>query len=74
MTTRMAMMPSSPPASTTQVFLDMATATRIESTENAMFTSSTFTTVAHSADMPIQGRAGFGLVRSSAPPLVKKCR
>ena len=48
-------MPSRPPDSTTQIFGDIATATRIESTENAMFTSSTFTTVAHSADRPSHG-------------------
>ena len=41
-------MPSSPPVRTTQIFGDIATATRIESTENAMLTSSTFTTVAQS--------------------------
>src|SRR3954465_5806728 len=54
-TTRIATMPINPPARTTQVFDDIATATRIESTENATLTSSTFTTAPHSAESPSQG-------------------
>src|SRR6478672_8103866 len=59
-TTRMATIPIKPPASTTQVFDDIATATRIESTENATLTSSTFTMVPQSADNPSHGLAGRG--------------
>ena len=39
-------MPRRPPVITTHIFGDIATATRIESIENARFTSSTRTTVA----------------------------
>ena len=52
MTSRIAMMPKIPPAMITQVFDDIATATRIESTAKTMSVSSTLTTVAQNAESP----------------------
>ena len=43
----------------TQVFGDIATATRIESTAKTMSVSSTLTTVAQNADRPSHGVAGL---------------
>ena len=73
-TIRIATMPSIPPVSTTHRFGDIATATRIESTENAILTSSTLTTVAQNADRPSHGRAGLGLLARLPSPPRKKCR
>ncbi len=63
MTSRIATMPRIPPVSTTHVFRDIATATRIESTENAMLISSTLTTVPHNAR---EAEPGFGRLRPAA--------
>ncbi len=48
-TTRMATMPRMPPATLLRSLFETATATRIESIENARFTSSTRTTVAQNS-------------------------
>ena len=55
-------MPSMPPVRITQVFGDIATATRIESIAKTMSVSSTLTTVAQNADRPSHGRAGSAAV------------
>src|SRR5690348_2183901 len=55
-TTRIATTPSRPPASTTQNFVDIATATRIESIENARLTASILSTVDQKpADIAVGG-------------------
>ena len=57
----------------TQVFGDIATATRIESTAKTMSVSSTFTTVAQKAVSPSHGARRLDRrARSSASPLPKK--
>ena len=45
----------------THSLLDIATATRIESTAKTMSVNSTFTTVAQKADSPSHGRAGLNV-------------
>src|SRR5688500_7323900 len=59
-TMRSATIPSMPPVRMTHVLLDIATATRMESIENARFIISTRTTVPQNADMPKLATAGGG--------------
>ena len=73
MSSRIAAMPSMPPAMMTHSFGDIATATRIESIAKTMSVSSTLITVVQNADRPGQAVAVFGVRRSSASPLRKKC-
>ena len=65
MTRRISTIPSTPPLTTTHVFGDIATATRIESTAKTRSVSSTLTTVPQKADRPSHGRAGFTRWRSA---------
>ena len=58
-------MPRMPPVITTHSFGDIATATRIESIENARLISSTRTTVAQNGDSP-----SHGLGHRRLPPIV----
>ena len=67
------MIPRIPPVSTTQIFGDIATATRIESMAKTMSVSSTLTTVAQNAERPSQDLAAGKVRRSCASPPPKKC-
>ncbi|MNC96236.1 hypothetical protein D3C83_135590 [compost metagenome] len=66
------MIPRMPPVRITQVFDDIATATRIESIAKTMSVSSTLATVAQNADIPSMARAFGTSRRSSAPPGLRK--
>ncbi len=64
-TNRIATIPRIPPVITTQSFGDIATATRIESIENARLISSTLTTVAQNGDRPSHPFAFGASLRSA---------
>ena len=58
---------------TTHSFGDIATATRIESIENARLINSTRTTVAQKGDSPSHALAAGTWRRSSVPSPPRKC-
>ena len=72
MTSRIMMMPRMPPARITQIFGDIATATRIESIANTMSVSSTLTTVAQKADSPNPPAACGGVRRALGSAVLRE--